>query len=129
MFGHDWQSGEGTVVDIIDSGAGIDHGDHGTIKQSFLVDVTPGSGESFRCQVPGLLRATFRAPEMGDVVQLQCDPGRQKAKFVPSDPMVDKRAHAGLVRERREADQARYEAEHRADDATSAPGSEAVRRV
>ena len=52
MFGHNWQPGEGTVVDIRYSG------EHGTnrvqAEPHFLMDVTPSSGEPFRTEVDEL---------------------------------------------------------------------------
>jgi Short C-terminal domain len=128
VFGHDWQAGEGTVVDIIYGGAAVHGNDRAAISQRFLMDVSPSSGEPFRCEVSALLRDTFRTPDMGDVVQLKCDPGRKEAKFVASDPMVNKKAHAQVVREQRAADQARYDAEH-GGDGFSAQANEGVRHI
>ena len=78
MFGHDWQAGQGTVVDIVYGGAAVHGNDRAAISQRFLIDVRPSSGEPFRCEVSGLLRDTFRTPDMGDVVQLKCDPGARR---------------------------------------------------
>ena len=55
--------------------------------------------------------------------------GRKEAKFVPSDPMVNKKAHAQVVREQRAADQSRYDAEHGGDGFSPVEASEEVRHV
>jgi hypothetical protein len=129
VFGHDWQSGEGRVVEIVDTGAGVGGGNRATVHQHFVIDVTPDSGDSFRCEVPALLRDSFRSPEAGDVVQLKCDPGRKQARFDPSDPMVDRKGHAAILRAERETAQARYDAEPGGDAPMASGESGSVRRV
>lgn len=128
MFGRDWQSGEGRVMEVVDTGAGVGGGNRATVHQHFVIDVTPRSGGSFRCEVPALLRDSFRSPEVGDVVQLKCDPGRKQAKFDPSDPMVNRKGHAAIVRGEREAAQASYDAEH-GDNPTASGESQSVRHI
>jgi len=113
MFGHDWQPGEGTVVDIRFSGQ------HGTnqigAEPHFLMDVRPASGEPFRTEVDELpLMFSFRPPAIGAVVKLECDPGREKARLIRDDPAISTK-----TAEKAQKDQ--YEAERRAGPATSAP--------
>lgn len=53
MFGHDWVSGEGTVVDVRWSGHKNQVGATGR-EPHFLMDVRPSSGEPFRTEVDEL---------------------------------------------------------------------------
>jgi hypothetical protein len=129
VFGRNWQSGEGQVVDIVDTGAGVGGGNRATVHQHFVIDVKPRSGDPFRCEVPALMQDSFRSPETGDIVQLKCDPGRRQAKFDPSDPMVNRKGHAAIVRAEREAAQARYDADHGGDSATAGGESQSVRHL
>jgi hypothetical protein len=87
MLGHQWEPGEGTVIDIRFSGQ------HGTNRQGaephFLMDVRPAAGEPFRTEVDELpLMLSFRPPGFGQVVKLECDVRRKKARFVRSDPAI-----------------------------------------
>jgi hypothetical protein len=87
MLGHQWEPGEGTVVDIRFSGQ------HGTNRRGaephFLMDVRPVAGEPFRTEVDELpLMLSFRPPGFGQVVKLECDVRRKKARFVRSDPAI-----------------------------------------
>jgi hypothetical protein len=57
---------------------------------------------------------SLRPPGVGVVVKLQCDPARQKARFVRDDPAIDKNAAE-------KAQKALSEAERHAPPGTSAP--------
>jgi hypothetical protein len=112
MLGHDWQPGEGTVVDVRFSGQ------HGTNKRGaephFMMDVRPTSGEPFRTEVDELpLMFSFRSPGIGAVVKLECDPARKKARFIRDDPAINTKAAE-------KAQKAIYEAERHAPPGTSA---------
>jgi hypothetical protein len=91
MLGHNWVSGEGTIVDVRWSGHENASTGNGQMPH-FIVDVRPSTGEPFRTEVEELmLFPSFVAPPPGRVVQLDCDPGRKKAKFVRSDPAINKK--------------------------------------
>lgn len=82
MFGRDWQPAEGTLVDIRVSRFGP--GDNSPIIRHFVMDVRPSSGEPFRAEVrePLMTSGSFPAPTIiGEVVSLECDPKRKKARF------------------------------------------------
>ena len=57
---------------------------------------------------------SFRPPAIGQVVQLECDPSRKKARFRRSDPAINKSADA-------QGTQAAYEEELHAPPATFTP--------
>lgn len=104
MFGHDWQSGEGTLVDIrVISRSGS--GAHAHIERGFLMDVRPSSGEPFRTEIPEPRWSSFVPPSVpGEVVIVKCDPARKQARFDTHAQKVEKQDYA-------EADAKRYEAE------------------
>ncbi len=112
-FRHDWQPGEGTVVDVRYSGQ---HGTNQvTAEPHFLMDVRPNSGEPFRTEVDELpLMFSFRAPAIGAVVKLECDPARKKARFIRSDPAISTKGDAQAAKQE-------YEAELRAGAGATAP--------
>jgi hypothetical protein len=95
MVGHNWVPGEGTIVDVRWSGHKNPSTGSGQMPH-FIVDARPATGEPFRTEVDELmLFPSFVVPYPGLVVQLECDPGRKKAKFVRSDPAIN-----GKVQER-----------------------------
>jgi hypothetical protein len=90
MFGADWQPAEGTVIDVRFSGQHGTNQVHG--EPHFLMDVRPSDGEPFRTEVDELpLMFSFRPPAIGAVVNLECDPHRKKARFIRSDPAINKK--------------------------------------
>jgi hypothetical protein len=93
VLGHKWQPAEGKVIDIRFSGQ---HGtNHVEAEPHFLMDVQPTDGEPFRVEVDELpLMFSFRPPAIGQVVKLECDPSRKKARFIRSDPAINKNADA-----------------------------------
>ena len=104
MLGHKWEPGEGTVVDVRYSGQ------HGTNQRRaephFLMDVRPDSGgEPYRVEVDELaLFFTFKEPAIGQVVRLECDPGRKQARFIRSDPAINTKGDAQTAKTAYEAD-------------------------
>lgn len=82
----------------------------------FLMDVRPSVGEPFRSEVDELpLFFAFKEPSFGQVVQLECDPGRKKARFIRSDPAINKHGDERAAK-------AAYQAELQAGpDAAPAP--------
>jgi hypothetical protein len=107
MFGHDWQPGEGELVDvrvISRSGSGA----HAHIRRGFLMDIRPSSGEPFRTEIPEPEWTSFIPPSVpGEVVKVRCDPARKEARFDTHAQKEEKRAA-------RQADAERYEAERQA---------------
>jgi len=115
MLGHSWEPGEGTVVDVRFSGQ------HGTNQRGaephFLMDVRPESGAApFRTEVDELpLFLSFRPPAIGQVVKLECDPHHQKARFIRSDPAINKKTDQQALKDIYEAER------HAAPGSPSAP--------
>jgi hypothetical protein len=115
MLGHNWVPGEGTIVDLRWTGHESPATGSGQIPH-FIVDVRPSTGEPFRTEVDELmLFPSFKVPFPGLVVQLECDPGRKKAKFVRSDPAINKK-----VQQQKHDD--RYAAELKAPPGTPPAG-------
>ncbi len=57
------------------------------------MDVQPATGGPFRTEVDELpLMFSFKPPAIGQVVSLECDPRHQKARFIRSDPAINKKA-------------------------------------
>ena len=111
MFGHNWVPGEGTIVDVRWSGHESPATGSGQIPH-FIVDARPSTGEPFRTEVEELvLFPSFRVPFPGMVVQLECDPGHKKAKFVRSDPAINKKV------------QQREQSDHYAAELKAPPGT------
>jgi hypothetical protein len=114
VLGHHWQPGTGTVVDVRFSGHTGNAGGYGQIPH-FLMDIHPSDGAPFRTEVELLpLMFDFRMPAVGSTVQVECDPERQKAKFVRSDPAISTKS----------ADQAakqQYQAEAQAGPVSRTP--------
>jgi hypothetical protein len=103
MLGRGWQPAEGTVIDVRFSGEHGANQVHG--EPHFLMDVRPSSGQPFRTEVDELpLMFSFRPPAIGAVVKLECDLKRSKARFVRSDPAINKKGAAQQA-------SAQYEAE------------------
>jgi hypothetical protein len=103
MFGHKWQTGDGTVRDTRMSRFGP--GDNSPIVTHYVIDVEPSSGEPFRAEVREPVTAgAFHAPIIGEVVKLKCDPARKKAQFDLSDKsgQLDREAAALLAQVERE---------------------------
>jgi hypothetical protein len=122
MFGHDWEPAEGTVVDIrYDHQSQSDHGTSG--EPHFLMDVYPASGEPFRTEVDELpLFLSFEPPNVGAKVKLECDLKRKKARFIRSDPAINKKTF-----EQRAATD--YEAERQQGPAERPPAADLGRQL
>jgi hypothetical protein len=86
----------------------------------FLVEVHPSSGQPFRLElgIPGF-GADFRAPMVGQVVKVLCNPAHTKARFDTSDPRLSWKTE-------RQAQKNQFDAElHKGDNATGdASGAE-----
>ncbi len=115
MFGHDWQPGEGTLVDvrvISSSGSGA----HGHVHRGFLMDIRPSNGEPFRTEIPEPEWSNFVPPTVtGEVVKVKCDPATKQARFDTHAQKEDKKAT-------RREDADLYEAERQAGYGSGAPG-------
>ena len=93
MFGHDWEPAEGTIIDErVQGGNRV----NGVTDQRFLVEVRPRDGETFRVEIglPRLSADFILRPGPGQVVKLQVDVKRRKARFDTSDPDESNRALA-----------------------------------
>jgi hypothetical protein len=114
VFGHDWQPGEGTLVDS--RGVKSGSGEHAHVTRYFLMDVQPSSGESFRCEVKEpLLSSSFVAPSVpGEKVTLKCDPGRKEARFDGAAEKADRKAA-------KQADADHYQSELHANVGSGVP--------
>jgi putative oligomerization/nucleic acid binding protein len=65
------------------------HGNQRGAEPHFLMDVRPTVGEPFRTEVDELpLMLSFRSPGFGQVVKLECDARRKKARFIRADPAI-----------------------------------------
>jgi hypothetical protein len=85
MFGHKWQSGEGTLVEVR-KGRHVGSGIYESAPRIFVVDVRPVDGAPFRAELKEPNSSSFDAPTVvGEVVMLKCDPSRQEARFDLSD--------------------------------------------
>ena len=112
MLRRDWEQAAGTIIDRRNKRGGEVGGDASTMR--FLVEVRPTSGQSFRLElgIPGF-GANFRAPMVGDVVKVLCNPAHTKARFDTSDPRLSWKTE-------REAKKTQFDAE--LHDGDSAPG-------
>lgn len=113
VFGHQWEPAEGKVVDIRFSGQ---HGtNHVTAEPRFLMDVQPAAGEPFRAEISELpLMFSFKPPAVGQVVKLECDTRHKMARFVRSDPAINKQTDQQALK-------TSYEAELHSPQATFTP--------
>jgi len=85
MFGHKWQSGEGTLVEVR-KGSHVGSGIYAVANRIFVVDVRPTDGAPFRAELKEPNSSSFDAPTVvGEVVMVKCDPTRQEARFDLSD--------------------------------------------
>jgi hypothetical protein len=91
VFGHDWQPATAKIVAVhvkSTSGDGL------VSIREFAADVTPASGApTFRALIQEPRIATdFWAPSEGDVVHVQADVRRTKARFDKDDPRISAKA-------------------------------------
>ena len=97
MFEH-WEPAEGTVVDRRQKG---NSQSNLSANLHFLVEVRPTDGEPFRVELgmPGLT-GDFIPPTVGQVVKMEVDVKKQKAKFDTSDPAVSAKAQRKAGKDR-----------------------------
>ena len=97
MFEH-WEPAEGTVVDRRQKG---NSQSNLSANLHFLVEVRPTDGEPFRVELgmPGLT-GDFIPPSVGQVVKMEVDVKKQKAKFDTSDPAVSAKAQRKTGKDR-----------------------------
>jgi hypothetical protein len=116
MFGHDWEPGTATIVAVHVKST---TGDGLVSIHEFAADITPASGAPFRTLLEEPTIATdFWAPGVGDVVKVQVDVKREKAKFDKADPKISFKAH-------QHGDDARFEATLAAAPAAAVPTASA----
>ena len=97
MFEH-WEPAEGTVVDRRQKG---NSQSNLSADLHFLVEVRPTDGEPFRVELgmPGLT-GDFIPPSVGQVVKMEVDVKKQKAKIDTSDPAVSAKAQRKAGKDR-----------------------------
>ena len=85
MFGRGWETGQATIVALkeIRSVGTDDYTGRKFKSYEYVADVRPdGGGAVFRTVMHEPFdERVWRQPSVGDVVLVQCDPRRQKAKF------------------------------------------------
>jgi hypothetical protein len=97
MFEH-WEPAEGTVVDRRQKG---NSQSNLSANLLFLVEVRPTDDEPFRVELgmPGLT-GDFIPPTVGQVVKMEVDVKKQRAKFDTSDPGVSAKAQRKAGKDR-----------------------------
>ena len=113
MFGRNWEPAEGTLVSV--RSKRVAPGDNSPILRYYLMDIKPSTGEPFRTEVrePLMTSGSFTGPTVvGEVITLECDPKRKKARF-HGDPgkQVDHVAALQAKGERLEAQERRESGE------------------
>lgn len=88
MFGHDWESAVGTVIDIR-----VKHPNSDNDTRSWLMEIRCGDAEPFRVELgyPGF-HEDFKGPGRGQTCQLKADVKRQEAKWDLADPALSWKA-------------------------------------
>jgi hypothetical protein len=97
MF-ENWEPAEGTIIDRRQKG---NSQDNQSADLQFIVEVRPTGGEPFRVELgmPGLF-GDFIPPSPGQVVKMEVDVAKQKAKFDTSDPGVSAKAQRKAGKDR-----------------------------
>jgi len=91
VFGHHWEPGTARIVAVH---VKTTTGDGLVSIREFAADVTPASGApTFRALIQEPRIATdFWAPSEGDLVRVQADVRRAKARFDKDDPRISAKA-------------------------------------
>ena len=76
----------------------------------------PGEGGTEVDELP--LFPAFKAPAFGRVVKLECDPARNKARFIRSDPAINKKVDERALNAQYEAERSATVAERPAVQTT-----------
>jgi len=97
MFEH-WEPAEGAVIDRRQKG---NSQDNMSANLHFVVEVRPTDGQPFRVELgmPGLF-GDFIPPSPGQVVRMEVDVAKQKARFDTSDPDVSAKARRKAGKDR-----------------------------
>jgi hypothetical protein len=115
MFGHDWVDGEATIVDRTVTkthlrSTGSTYSDH-----KYVADVrVPGAPEFRTVIADPKIPVDWAQPYAGQVVRVQVDLKKQKARFDKDDPQLSAKAKADAYKDSNEA---RFQAA-----ATATPG-------
>lgn len=104
MFEHEWEPAEGTIIDIKYKEAGNAAKTVNAVY--YMVEVRPDSGaEPFRTVIePPSLMLSFKFPQEGQVVRLECIPAHKKAKFDRHDPSLSKKSDKEAANEKWDAE-------------------------
>ena|SRR5436305_9181430 len=90
VFGHDWSSGEATIVAVRTKKTS---GDGLVSIHEYVADVRVEGAEPFRTVLGEPAIATnFWSPSVGQLVRVHADVRRQKAKFDKHDPALNAKA-------------------------------------
>jgi hypothetical protein len=99
MLGHEWEPAQGVCIDVR---FGRHQGNAAVTANSvhYLMEVRPATGEPFRTEVePPALMLSFKGPHPGQTVRMECQPGRQKARFDRDDPSLSTKTENRLMHE------------------------------
>jgi hypothetical protein len=114
MFGRGWEPGRATIVALkeiksIGRHGGIDVGGAKMKSYEFVADVQPATGGAVFRTVMGepFDERVWRRPNVGVVVPVKCDPGRQRATFDTSTETARRQAQKEAGTARRDAQAAR----------------------
>jgi hypothetical protein len=90
MFGHDWESAQGTIIAsrikgfrVIGAGSGE------TPLHEFVVDVKKADGTTFRTTVEEPRSGKILPPDIGATVGVQVNHKDQSVRFDESDPSIN----------------------------------------
>jgi hypothetical protein len=97
MFGNNWESAEATILSALKPRATSNS--PMPVADKFAVEVRPSAAPAFRTTVNAPFIATdFWPPDVGDVVLVEVDVAREKAKFDKSDPRISYKEHERVTR-------------------------------
>jgi hypothetical protein len=101
VFKHNWETAEGTVIDLRFPEHHTTSDGHGSAER-FVVEVRPQSGEPFRVELGFAgLTGDFKAPATGQVVKMKCNPEHTKAEWdTDADPNLSWKAEERARKER-----------------------------
>ncbi|MCW2547409.1 MAG: hypothetical protein JWN96_1869 [Mycobacterium sp.] len=87
MFGKNWQSAHGVVINSQLSGG---YGSPDSTQREFVIEVTTPAGEVFRAKVGQPRNSTnFWDPRIGQKVLVEFDPESRKVRFDKKDPGIN----------------------------------------
>lgn len=91
VFKHNWEPAEGTVIDTRFPEHHSSSDGSGSAER-FLVEVRPQSGDPFRVELGYVGWGDFKAPSVGQVVKMKCNPEHTQAEWDKDDPNLSWKA-------------------------------------